>query len=220
MEGEVDAVRRGVLESLIAGITHDLNGRLTALSGVAYMARSGSRLDDELLEILENQVARLDESIRLLRALPLGAGKEAEPVRLRDVVGEATRLYGARSGPEPPQVDVNGDPATIVEAPVPVLTEILLLLLAAAEPPSATRAGKLAVRYGTTGADAFIVVTAAGVNDAASTAAEGGGWRAADPAKAMDAAAALLPRVGGRIERHSPAPGTPEVEIRLPAASD
>lgn len=204
---------RKVAQALLSGITHDLNGRLTALAGLAHVARASAGMEPELLGILDDQVKRLDESIRLLRSMPLAGAAQPELIRLHDLVLQLARLYGARSGPEPPVLDVAGDTSVVVRLDGDNLAEAVLLMMAALEPCTSTRAGALRVRYGFADHEAYVSVEA--VSPTAATARAGGGR--IDRTAALEEAAALAQRLPGRMLRPGDPAGARRAEIRLPA---
>jgi hypothetical protein len=119
--------------SILAGISHELNGRITALLGIVHVARSRNRLDGQLLDDLEAQVEKLKRCALLLRHLPWFAPREPQLVKLDDILRDAIQLHdmGARgrvslvaSGPG------SRRPVRLAVAP---FTEALLALLAETE---------------------------------------------------------------------------------------
>lgn len=140
-----DEAWRVVLHSLVAGIAHDLNGRLTALGGVAHMARTAG-LDVKLMSILDEEVQRLASSTLLLRALPLSPHGDPTPIQLGDVLPEIGQLYAHRSGPRRPVVRIEGDGSISTRAEPGALAEATLLLLAAAEAASANGVSALVIQ--------------------------------------------------------------------------
>lgn len=142
-----DDVWRLVLGSLVSGIAHDLNGRLTALGGVAHMARTAG-LDVKLMSILDEEVQRLASSTLQLRALPLAPHGDPVPVRLGDLVQELAGLYTHRSGPRRPVVKVEGDLAISATTEPGALAEATLLLLAASEATSPVGVSALLIQIG------------------------------------------------------------------------
>jgi hypothetical protein len=205
---------RALAEALAAGIAHDLNGRLAALSGVAHMARAAGGMDEELVGILEDEAVRLEAAIGKLRAMPLGRTGEPELVRLSEIVPQLAQLYTSRSGPEPPRVQVEGDAAALVRAPRAPFAELVLLVLAAAEARSATRAGDLRVWYGVEPPDAVIRIEGSGRSPAGSEV----GRRHVDRAAAAAEAAVLARRLGGHVDRTGAEISSLYV-IRLPAVT-
>lgn len=145
-----DEVWRALLRSLVSGIAHDLNGRLTALGGVAHMARTAG-LDGKLMRILDEEVQRLASSTLLLRALPLSPHGEPGPIRLGDVLPEIGQLYAHRSGSRRPAVRVEGDVSVVARADSGALAETTLLLLAAAEATSPNGVSALVIQIATRG---------------------------------------------------------------------
>lgn len=152
-----DEAWRALLRSLVSGIAHDLNGRLTALGGVAHMARTAG-LDGKLMRILDEEVQRLASSTLLLRALPLSPRGDPEPVRLGDVLPEIGQLYAHRSGPRRPAVRVEGDASVIARADSGALAEATLLLLAAAEATSPNGVSALVIQVAARGEAALVQI--------------------------------------------------------------
>ena len=201
-EGQ-EAARRALSASLVSGIAHDLNGRLGALLGVAHLARSSSPMDEELLNVLDDQIRRLRESVILLRSVPL-ADSRAEPreVLLSEAITNAVRLYRCRSGPTlatlqiAPDID-DGNLLQVWGAP---LTEALLLVLAAAERSHAETPCRVRISYGANGAGRRIRVERCG--DEGLDAEMPGG---VTEAEVIDAARERMERAGGRLEREDAA---------------
>lgn len=145
-----ETARRALAASLVSGIAHDLNGRLGALMGVAHLARTSSCMETELLELLQEQIGKLRESIGQLRSLPLGDRRtEQRLMPLSEAVTAATSLFRCRSGPDPAsfQVDANGESPLVQIVPA-AFTEALLLVLSAAERGPAGRTCPVRVTHG------------------------------------------------------------------------
>jgi hypothetical protein len=164
-ESEVDATERewrGVMGALVAGIGHDLNGHVTALKGVAHMARGATRADREMLELLEDQVARMEEAVRLLRTVPLRADESVELASLKDVAEGAVRLWRRRSGMCMALVELEavGEPPVVLIRRR-TLTAGLLLLIAGAE-GTGDAPVPVVVRFGEEVGCAWIRIEAAG----------------------------------------------------------
>jgi hypothetical protein len=215
MEGTAGVAWRTLADSLIAGITHDLNGRLTAMAGVAHLTRTLPHVPTELADILDDQATRLAESVRMLRALPMAPPGEAELLRVSDVLAEVAVLYRVRSGPEPPTLDVSGDHGVVVRAAPGALAEAVLLLMAATEPRTATRGGRLILRHAVEEGTAYVRIEAA-TAAATSTPPSPGSGRWPDPAAAAEEASVIAERFGGRVLRSGAAEPT-TYEIQLPA---
>jgi hypothetical protein len=59
-----------VADRIIHGVCHDLNGRANSLSNLAYLVTSEGSAWEEVGSVVEEEVARLEETVRLLRRLP------------------------------------------------------------------------------------------------------------------------------------------------------
>lgn len=187
-----EEARRELAASLVAGIAHDLNGRLAALLGVAHLARSTTPMDDELLSVLDDQIRRLREAVLLLRSVPISDPRAAvRATPLSEAVSGAVRLYRCRSGPALAslQIEQCGD-APVVHVVPPALTEALLLAMAAVERPNGEPPPRLRIEFGADADNAFVRV---GCPDRRE------GCQVDDVA--MEAAAQRMEIAGGRICR-------------------
>lgn len=211
---------RGLLGSLIRGIGHDLNGRLTALMGVAHLARSAGSLDPELLAVLDDQVARLNESVGMLRSLPFDTSGDAQLTRIVDIVPPVIELYRCRAGTDFATLTMGGDSAAPpLEVSIERLTGALLLLLAAAEKGPGGRSPSLGVRFGRDGSDVWVRV------ESCSTAREQGeefSWDPESSAGVMEARTLIEDDGGSLSTRCEPSEDGLRVslEARYPAVVD
>lgn len=118
-----------VADRLLGGLTHDLNGRVTSLGGMAQLLA----LDDDarsMVPFLEQEVRRLDAAVRLL-ALMGGDGEQApEPIRLDEVVEALVELHRRHRGLESVEVGVDRAGPCHLTAPWPLVGRALLLLFA------------------------------------------------------------------------------------------
>lgn len=201
MSEKAEAARRALSNALITGIAHDLNGRIGALIGVAHLARSSGSMADDLLDVLDDQIQRLRDSVQLLRAVPVASPPATgQPAPLRDVVSTALRLYRCRSGPVLASIHLAEDAATTMIGGSEFLVEALLLVLGALErgPAGATWPIRIdcledadgpRVRIERRGAEATVGEVALG------------GVRGED---FIAAAAARMEVAGGRLQRTAP----------------
>jgi hypothetical protein len=199
------------MASLIGGIAHEVAGRVGTLAGLSHLARTPGGLEEPLLAVLDDQIARLGEAVQLLRSLPLELDAPPEAQRLADTVAGTVRLYRLRGGPDPSSVQViaTGESPVVVVQPAH-FTEGLLLLLAAVEVRAGGRTPSLHVTLGETAGtngEAWIRV-------AARTGEAGG-----EPAIGVDAGALLEAAehrllVGG-ARSVGRATGTAGYEVRL-----
>ncbi len=196
-----DRVWRDVSDALLAGLTHDLNGRVSALQGLLHVVSLGDP-GDEVMALLLAESERLEETVALLRRYPRGATR-AEAFEPREVVEVALVLHARRE-------DRNEVPVRWLPAPAPparaersAVTRTLLVLLARAGVPAlGGSAGGVEVIVGGSGTETFIGVRATGLpEDAAGDAY-------------LRAARELAEEAGGHL---APAPGS--CRIIMPAVT-
>jgi hypothetical protein len=106
---------------------------VTALLGIAHVARTDGAMDEQLLADLEEQVEHLKRAVLLLRRLPWFGFGEARLVRLRDVVGEAVELYEKRAGARVAYERDGAAESSPIWLQVSQFQEVLLDALAASE---------------------------------------------------------------------------------------
>lgn len=199
---------RGVVGLLVSGIGHDLNGRLTALMGIAHVARHAG-LDSELLDVLDDQVQRLETSIRALRNMPVGGPGKPELTRIKDLLQPVVELYGCRGGGDEVALEVEeAGPSNAIRMRVRPFIEAVLLMLAAAEHDHGGKHRKLRVQYGSKHGEAYLLVEA--------------GTGASGPRMATNAtveeARQLLELAGGRLERSELTESGALLEVRIQEA--
>lgn len=76
-----------VAEAILRGLTHELNNRVLALTGVRELAGDG--MDEELTGLFDGELARLEAAVGMLRRL-------TEPTGPEEVLEASTVLDGAR----------------------------------------------------------------------------------------------------------------------------
>jgi signal transduction histidine kinase len=199
---------RGVVGLLISGIGHDLNGRLTALLGVAHVARHAAGADRDLLEVLDDQVRRLEQTIRALRGWPVGGSSSLELTRLKDLMPPLLELYDCRGGGGDPNVRVEEGPSNAIRLRSRPFMEAVLLLLAAAEHGDGGRHRPLVVGYGSDEGDAWLRIEA-----------RDGAGSASVSNRSVEEARGLVERAGGRLSVAEPLETGLRFEVRLPEAS-
>ena len=198
---------RGVVGLLISGIGHDLNGRLTALLGIAHVARHAGA-DRDLLEVLDDQVRRLEQSIRALRGWPVGGSSNPELTRLKDLMPPVLELYECRGGGDDPKVRIEEGPSNAIRIRTRPLMEAVLLLLAAAEHSDGGRHRPLVVGYGSEDGEAWLTIEA---RDGAGGANVG--------SRAVEEARGLVEKAGGRLSGAEAGEAGLRFEVRIPEAS-
>lgn len=148
-----------VSDQVVAGICHDLNDRLSTLSGLLELAELDGAVDPELGGPLRSELGRVEELVRLLRVLPGGRAEGAEPVRITELLGVASSLLRRHRGLEDVKVEVVTEVDVVVRASWGSLNRVLLLLLAgAARCARRCRSTRVTVRVGGDGARALIGV--------------------------------------------------------------
>ena len=114
---------------ILAGGCHDLNGRASALYGLAELARVG---EDEafLTEALSTEAKRIQTLAASLRTLSDRAPDDPRPLSIREELGPAADLFSLQPGGERFRLDIHTDPSTPAAfAPSRALTRALLLAL-------------------------------------------------------------------------------------------
>ena len=135
-----------VADRVIRGLCHDLNGRLYSLSNLTYLLNSGGGDWSGVSSVVEEEVTRLGEAVRLLRLLPDDAsnlGLLAPGEVLSGVAG----LVQIQPGLEKVQIQIeipSGAPAVRMDETV-FLRGMLLLITGAAEEASFTNEGLVRV---------------------------------------------------------------------------
>ena len=84
-----------VSDALLAGITHDLNGRVAAVAGLLQVL-VGERPDAEALALLRREGERLDAAVALLRSYPRGAERAPAAIDPRELLPELLALHARR----------------------------------------------------------------------------------------------------------------------------
>jgi hypothetical protein len=128
--GDEGADWQALAASIMSGLGHDLNGRVTALLGIAHFARSGEAIDPGLLADLEHEVNRLRRTAILFRRVPWFTSGEPRLDRVLDVVRDVAQLFYLASGSEVVVAPENGG-GPFVWIATPTLARALLFLLSA-----------------------------------------------------------------------------------------
>ena len=116
-------------DRILAGGCHDLNGRASALYGLAELVRAGE--DEEFLrEALSTEAKRIQILAASLRTLSDRAPDEPRALSMREELEPVTALFSLQPGGERFRVDLQVDPATPAAfAPSRALTRAILLAL-------------------------------------------------------------------------------------------
>ena len=134
-----------VSDRILAGLSHDLNGRVTALAGMVQLMQ----LDDDTATLaiyLEQEVVRLEESVRLVRRLAGESDEEPEPLHLPEVLPELMALAGKHRHQESVEATLDLDPGLLpVVSRWTLLSRSFLLLMSLAGHESLRRGRTIAV---------------------------------------------------------------------------
>ncbi|NNF26383.1 MAG: hypothetical protein HKO53_03045 [Gemmatimonadetes bacterium] len=116
-------------DRILAGGCHDLNGRASALYGLAELARAGEE-ENFLNEALSTEAKRIQTLAASLRTLSDRAPDDPRPISIREELGPAAALFSLQPGGERFRLDIQADPATPAAfAPSRSLTRAILLAL-------------------------------------------------------------------------------------------
>jgi hypothetical protein len=157
-------VWREVTDALLAGLTHDLNGRVSAIRGLLHVVSFGEP-SAEVLGLLQNEGQRLEDVVALLRRYPRGVAREAEAFDPRELVEGLLALHARREDHE--DVPVRYAPAA--GAPparcdrIGVARALLIVLARAGVPALGGSTAGIDVVVTGRGAEAIIAIQADGL---------------------------------------------------------
>jgi signal transduction histidine kinase len=121
------------LGQLAAGLAHELRNPLTAIRTLVEAARGqgpGGRLDERDLEVLEEEIGRLDTTLQSFLDYARPPKLERRSVDVRDVVRKTVQLVGARAERQAIRLDVAlPDEPLAAQADAEQLRQVLLNLL-------------------------------------------------------------------------------------------
>lgn len=121
-----------VSDDLLWGFNHALSNRLAAISSITRILEYSDTGLDPLLSALSDEIATLEETLKMLRLVPRSPRSTAEPVLLNELVPEVVRLHDVRSDSTDSRVESRFDEGL---QPVWVhpdrLSHALLIVLAA-----------------------------------------------------------------------------------------
>ena len=131
-----DHVWRAVTDALLAGLTHDLNGRAAALQGLLHVIALGGA-GEQVMSLLRDEGERLEQTVALLRRYPRGPGHGLEAFDPREAAEAALALHARREDHEEVPVAYAAAPdAPAVRADRIATVRALLVLLARAGVPN------------------------------------------------------------------------------------
>jgi len=202
-----------VADRIIYGLCHDLNGRANSLSNLAYLMTSEGNAWEEVSSVVEEEVTRLEEAVRLLRLLPDDAGEEGL-LAPREFLTLLPRLVRIQPGLE--LVETVGDIS--VEMPAIRMDEtlftrcLLLLLSGAAEAASADGVNIVRMQSG----EDPRVVRIAPLRDSSGSVDDGAGSGRSLPPEMEALVAEVIAEIGGEAVAIGREGGTRGLELRLP----
>ncbi len=81
-----------VSDRILAGLCHDLNGRVTSLAGMVQLLQFDEEASS-MAPFLDEEVQRLEESVRQVRMLAGEPEEEPEPIHLPEVLPSLLALF-------------------------------------------------------------------------------------------------------------------------------
>jgi hypothetical protein len=125
-----------VVDRLIFRVCHDLNGRISALSHLAFLVEAGEECPDFIARTLEGEVDRLSQLVGLLESLPDLGVRQEEAINLSELATTLAHFMNRQAGLDGVRISAMtiGDPPPVLMDRT-VLSRSLALLLthAAAE---------------------------------------------------------------------------------------
>jgi PAS domain S-box-containing protein len=220
------AERLAAIGRLVAGVVHELNNPLTAVTMYSDVlverlaARGHDPADVEKLRAIKDAGQRIQRLARDLVTYARPTGARTEPVDLGSVVDEALRMAKPALKESSAVVARVGAAGPLVEANRPSLVQVVLALVTNAA-QAVAQGGKIEVALANDGTEAVLTVRDEGSGMPADVAA-----RAFEPFFTTRAGVGIglgLPIVSGIVERHggtvaldtAPGRGT-TVTVRLP----
>jgi len=123
-----------ISDRIVHGLCHDLSGRASSLTGLTYLLESRDEETSSLLPLVGEELARMEDAVRLLRLLPDDA-TGPELIAPGEILGDLALLVGVQRGLENVPVRVQsapGAPAVRMDRTV-FIRSLTLLLTGAAE---------------------------------------------------------------------------------------
>lgn len=118
-----------VSDRILAGLCHDLNGRVTSLAGMVQLLQ----LDEDsasMSPFLDQEVSRLEGSVRMVRRLAGEQDEDPEPLHLPEIVPDLVGLFGKHRHLEGLETTLEMDPGLLpVVSRWTLLARSILILL-------------------------------------------------------------------------------------------
>lgn len=150
-----------VSEKVLSGLNHQLTNRCAALDSLMSMLTSERELDKTMADVLQEEVVRLIDLLKLYRMLPAEVQPDAQAMRLQDTMPHVMRLHMHHADLKGVSVTLEGDPGTdpVLVRPSALMRSLLVLLESGAG--NAARSGRkapLTLGYGPDGANFVCIV--------------------------------------------------------------
>ncbi len=206
---ENTAVWRHTAYGILAGLRHDLNGRIGTVSGLVQLARLDGALDDETGSILDGEIARMARLSQLMGALLPDRREDAEPIQSSELVRTAAELIRVHQD----LVGVECDLVVSEDVPIIGVRTSLLRALVVLFAVVARCSSRLRLELGRDDTYAVLQIGAQPASDGTVAGLD----RAPDFEEAVTAARDVFEGLGGSIEEGYTGNGAAALSIRLPA---
>ncbi len=134
-----------VADRLLAGIVHDLNGRVTSLGGMIQLLTLGDEVGG-VVPFLEEEISRLEASVKLVSLLVGDPDPEPEPLDVAELLPAFLELHRRHRGMEMLDVRLELVTSPRVVAVWSLLGRVLLMALAAGGAQALARGRRLGIR--------------------------------------------------------------------------
>jgi hypothetical protein len=129
---EVGTAWRRISDRIVAGLAHDLNGRVTAFDGLLRIHDMEPQSPNWLSGHLRTEVDKLDKTVRLLRSLPRAYRQEdAEALQLAEIALLAVELCSCAVDIDREGLRITVSQRPVLRAPHDALLELLILCIGA-----------------------------------------------------------------------------------------
>jgi hypothetical protein len=150
-----------VSEKVLTGLNHQLTNRCSALDSLVGVLASEPEHDTPMTEVLQEEIVRLIELLKLYRMLPAEVAAQALATRLQDTMPHVLSLHRHHADLKGVTVTMEGDPNTdpVLVRPSALMRSLLVLLESGAG--NAARSGRrlpLTLGYGPDGTEFVHIV--------------------------------------------------------------